>query len=188
MSVAGQQWQVQTPTGQCAKTGQPIKEGDPFYAVLFEEGELFRRADYSVESWQGPPEGCYCYFKTRMPVKEKKKKLYVDDELLIEFFLRLESDTEPVRVQFRFVLGLILMRKRLLRFERSATVDGQDSWTLTLMRDKSEHRLVNPDLSDEQIDVVSKQLGSILHGDTGAWTTEEPGTAAPVQPEPAEPA
>jgi hypothetical protein len=165
VSASGQTRQVQTPTGRCAISGRTIGEGEPFYAVLFEEGDSFRREDYSLESWTGPPQGSYCTFKTRMPVREKKKKLYVDDDVLIDFFLRLESDHDPVRVQFRFVLGLILMRKRLLRFDRGANHDGREIWQMTLIRDKSEHRLVNPELSDDQIDAVSRQLGAILQGD-----------------------
>lgn len=165
MSATGQTRQVQTATGRCAISGRPLGEGETFYAVLFEDGDSFRREDYSLESWSGPPQGSYCTFKTRMPVREKKKKLYVDDDVLIDFFLRLESDPDPVRLQFRFVLGLILMRKRLLRFDRSANHDGREVWFVTLMRDRSEHRLVNPELSDDQIDAVSRQLGAILQGD-----------------------
>ncbi len=183
--VIQQEWHVQTPTGRCAATQRPIAEGDPFYAVLFEQGDSFRRADYSVESWSGPPKGCYCYFKTQMPVKSaKRKKVFVDDELLIEFFRRLESDPDPARLQFRFVLGLILLRKRVFRFDGSSRENNQEVWNMTLMRDRSEHRLINPELTADQTVAVNQQLGAILHGDMGEWSVEGPagesaGTIAP---------
>ena len=167
--MAQQQWQVEPATGTCAATGRKLEEGEEFYTVLFEDGESFRRADYSLDAWTEPPEGSFCHFKTRVPVKEKRKKLLVDDELLINFFLRLEDELEPIRVQFRFVIALILMRKRLLRYENSTTEGGEEAWQMTLVRDKTPHRVVNPRLTDDQIEGVSQQLSAILHGDMGEW-------------------
>ncbi|GIW75246.1 MAG: hypothetical protein KatS3mg104_0309 [Phycisphaerae bacterium] len=40
----------------------------------------------------------------------EKKKPFVDDEVLCDLFDRLSETTEPTKRQFRFVLGLILMR------------------------------------------------------------------------------
>jgi hypothetical protein len=166
-----QEWEVQPAAGRCAITGRKLQEGEEFYSALFEDGETFRRVDYSPESWKGPPEGSYCHFKSRMPVKEKRKKLLVDNDILSSFFLRLADDAEPARVQFRFVLALILMRKRLLRYEGSKVEAGVEVWRMILMTDRSEHRVVNPRLTDEQIEGVSSQLSAILHGDMGEWAT-----------------
>ena len=170
--MAQQQWQIGHATGCCATTGRRFEEGEAFYTVLFEDGESFGRADYSVDVWKGPPEGAYCFFKTHVPVKEKRKKLLVDDELLINFFRRLELETEPVRIRFRFVLALILMRKRLLRYEESAVEEGEEVWRMTLVCDRSAHRVINPRLTDDQIDDVSQQLSAILHSDMGEWALE----------------
>ena len=164
-----QQWQVEAPTGRCTATGRTFEEDEEFYTVLFENGESFRRADYSVQAWQGPPPGAYCHFKTRLPVKEKRRRLLVADEVLTGFFRRLVGETEPARVQFRFVLALILMRKRLLRYEGSAVQDGVEVWRMTVKGETSSQPVVNPRLTTEQIEGVSKQLSAILHGDMGEW-------------------
>jgi len=170
-----QQWEVKRASGVCEISGRELQEGEAFYTVLFEDGETFRRADYAEDAWQGPPEGCFCFYKTRVPVKEKKKKLLVDAELLINFFQRLEDEKEPVRVQFRFVLALLLMRKRLLRYDGSAVADGVEVWEMTLMHNRTTHRVVNPRLTDDQIEDVSRQLGAILHSDMGDWTDDDAG-------------
>ena len=166
-----QQWEVKPAAGRCAVTGRCLEEGEEFYSVLFEDGEGFRRCDYSLDCWKGPPEGSYCHFKSRIPIKQKRKKLLVDNEILVNFFLRLGDETEPVRRQFRFVLALILMRKRLLRYEGTAAEGGLEVWRMVLTTDRSEHRVANPRLSDEQIEGVSSQLSAILHGDMGEWAT-----------------
>jgi len=166
-----QQWEVEPAAGRCAVTGRRLEEGEEFYSVLFEDGEGFRRCDYSLDSWNGPPEESYCHFKSRIPIKQKRKKLLVDNEILVNFFLRLGDETEPVRLHFRFVLALILMRKRLLRYEGSEVEGGVEVWRMVLTTDRSDHRVANPRLTDEQIEGVSSQLSAILHGDMGEWGT-----------------
>ena len=175
-----QEWQVQTPSGVCAISGRKLQEGEEFYTVLFEDGESFRRVDCSLAAWQGVPEGTFCHFKSRVPVREKRKKLLVDNEILINFFIRLAEETDPLKLRFRFVLALILMRKRLLRYEGSKVEGGAEVWRLVLPADHSEHQVVNPRLTDEQIEGVSGQLSAILHGDMGEWAAAA--TPADVPP------
>ena len=165
-----QQWQIESLTGRCAATGRVLAEGEEFYTVLLEDGESFRRVDYSLDAWQGPPQGAFSHFRTRVPVKEKRKRLLVDNEILAHFFLRLADQSEPLRLQFRFVLALILLRKRLLRYEETTIEDGREIWRMTLTLDKTTHQVVNPHLTDDQIEGVSSQLSAILHGDMGHWT------------------
>lgn len=175
-----QDWQLDAPKGRCAVTNRQLAEGEEFYSVLFEDDAVeggFRRVDFSLEAWQGVPEGAFCTFKTHVPVREKKRRLLVDNDVLINFFLRLADETEPLRIQFRFVLALILMRKRILRYDGCSRIDGAEVWEMTLLSDRSEHRVVNPELTEEQIEGVSGQLGSILHGDAGRWSeSDEEGT------------
>jgi len=175
-----EQWAVEPRSGCCAVTGRPIQEGEEFYTVLFEEGESFRRADFSLDAWTQPPENAFCHFKTRMPVKEKRRKLLVNDEILFNFFERLADEEEPIRVQFRFVLALILMRKRRLRYEGSKVEGGVEVWDMVHVGDHSEHRVVNPRLTDGEIEGVSKQLSAVLHEDMGEWAGSEMG----VEPDP----
>ncbi|MFQ5591270.1 MAG: hypothetical protein ACE5HE_08920 [Phycisphaerae bacterium] len=166
-----QQWELKPPHGCCSVTGRALREGEEFYTVLFEEQDSFRRADYSVEAWSGPPAEAYCHFKTRLPVKEKRKRTFVNDEMLVGFFERLADETEPVRIQFRFVIALMLMRKRLLRYVESKIEAGTEVWTMRLASDQSLHRVTNPQLSDDQIEGVSTQLSAILHEDMAQWRT-----------------
>jgi hypothetical protein len=174
-----QQWEVANTTGRCAATGRAFEEGEEFYTVLLEDGDSFKRVDYSLSGWSGPPDGAFCHFKSRVPVKEKQKKLLVDQEVLVGFFERLADETEPVRIQFRFVLALILMRKRLLRYDGSRMEDAVEVWTMTLTRDQSVHRVINPNLTDEQIEGVSTQLSAILHSDMGEWAGSDAETPGP---------
>jgi hypothetical protein len=165
------QWEIEPTTRRCAATGAELAEGQEFYAVLFDEEGRLRRADYCLDAWTGPPEGAFCHFRSRIPVKEKKERLLVDDDVLISFFVRLADAEEEGKLHFRFVLALILMRKRLLKYEETIHEQEREFWRMRLTRQPADgepapdvQRVLNPHLDDVQIEAVSKELGAILHG------------------------
>lgn len=164
------EYEIAHHTGQCHVTGRKLAEGEPFYAVLIEAGDGFERRDYSLDAWPAEPPPCFSYWRSRVPRREeKKKRLLVDNDVIINLFQRLETEEEPVRQHFRFVLALILMRKRLLKYEDTVRRDGQEFWRMRLGSEEAVHEVWNPRLNDEQIEAVSRQLGAILHGDAAAF-------------------
>ena len=173
MSRFGSQYRVSRSTGVCAATGEPIEPGSPCVAALCDDEEaVLSRVDYSIEAWEaGPrPEGIFSFWKTRMPEKGEKKKVFVDDQVLLDIFERLADDDREDRQAFRFVLGLILLRKRLFRHESQRTEEGGDR-VVWLLKPKGSPpdaplvELVNPGIGDEDILSLSEQLGDVLQGD-----------------------
>jgi len=173
-----QDWPISKFTGRCARSGRVLGEGEEFFSVIVPEGEELRRLDFSVAEWNGPPEGALGYFRARVPLKGKPKKPLVDEANLFEFFERLRDETDTARVRFRFVLALMLMRKRTLRFESSERTEQGEFWVLRAPRDNSTHRVANPDLTDDEAKQASEQLAVLLGTADGV---EEPSVmTAPV--------
>lgn len=159
-----QEFDVQRPSGRCAVSGRDIRPGESFFTALFETPQGFERRDYAPECWNGPPEAAFCAFRTRVAEKPARPRVWLDDESLIEFFRRLADRDEPVKQGFRFVLALMLMRKRVLKYEQTIREGDAETWQLRLMRDQSLHRVLNPRMSEEQIASVQEELRSILAG------------------------
>jgi len=87
-------------------------------------------------------------------------------ELLVNFFERLDGTEEPARISFRFVLALVLMRKKLLVYDRSDKgPDGTEVWTMHLKGDRQVHKVVNPQMDEDKIAEVSGKLSEILEGE-----------------------
>ena len=97
-----------------------------------------------------------------MPRPEQKKKLFVDDAVLCELFERLSDVAEPAKVNFRFVLGLILMRKRLVIYDNTVRDGEREIWKVRMKGKQEQLDLLNPKLDEEQTREVSTQLGEIL--------------------------
>jgi hypothetical protein len=103
------------------------------------------------------------HWQTVMPQAEQKKKVFVDDQVLCELFERLGTATEPAKLSFRFVLGLILMRKRMIVYESSRMEDEKEVWSVRFKGREDRLDLVNPRLDEQQVQDVSRQLGEILN-------------------------
>ena len=119
-----QKWDIQRTEGRCTGSERKLEPGEEFYAALIDKQSCFERADYSVEYWNEHHPEVYSFWKTTFPEANEKKRLFVDDSVLFNFFERLEKEEEPLKINFRFVLGLILVRKRMLKYEQTRR-DGE---------------------------------------------------------------
>src|SRR5262245_26427783 len=97
-------YQIQSSTRRCTLTGRELKPGERYYSVLLDQGTTFARKDYSQEAWQGPPEGAFSFWQSRVSSSKAPRRPPIDDELLAECFNRLDGELDPGRLSFRFVL------------------------------------------------------------------------------------
>ena len=157
-------YDVARPLGKCHVTGETIPAGDKFMAALRETPTGFERVDVSMPAWPTfERTDVVAFWQATMPAQEQKKKLFVDDEVLCDLFERLKDTTEPPKLNFRFVLGLILMRKKMLIYDTSRTEDGRDIWEMHFKGREDKLDLLDPQLDESQMQEVSQQLGQILN-------------------------
>ena len=161
-------WEINKPLGQCYGSGRKIEHGEEYFGALVVAEEGLQRRDFCADYWESEKPDVFCYWKTKLPEPGHRKQLFVDDQMLMAFFERLARETDQEKVNFRFVLTLILMRKRLLKYDESRTEDGKEIWRLRIPGDRSAEgraEVVNPHLDEEQIEQLSSQIGEILHTD-----------------------
>jgi hypothetical protein len=157
-------YDVARPLGVCAVTAQPIAADEKFMAALRETPQGFERIDVSMPAWGDfDRKDVVAFWQTTMPRHEQKKKLFVDDEVLCQLFERLAELAEPAKLNFRFVLGLILMRKRMLIYETTRHEGERELWTVRFKGREDRLDLLNPRLTEEQVGEVSQLLGEILN-------------------------
>lgn len=158
-------WDIDKPLGQCCEKGEQIQPGQEYYAALVETGDGLKRRDFCIECWQGQKPDVYCYWKSKLAHPDQKKHIFIDDEMLMAFFERLACETDPERINFRFVLTLVLMRKRRLKYDSTEHRHGSKIWHLRVTGTKDTVEVVNPHLDEEQIEQLSSQMGEILQTD-----------------------
>lgn len=200
-------YDIERPSGVCAATGRELTPGEKYIAMLVEldDAELalqraasesgkadakalaaaalgLKRLDVCLDAWreQGRPERLFSFWKTTVPEPNQKKRMFVDDAVLMNLFTRLENTQDSQRLAFRFVLGLILIRKKFLRYDGTQRREQEgvkiEHWLVTPKLDLSKGPLgkwnddasmtmLNPQLDDPQIQQVTEQLGEILEGE-----------------------
>ena len=171
-SVDGK-YQVARSTGRCEATGEVLEPGSPCVAALCDEPEQggFRRLDYSVDAWEGGarPTGLFSFWRTNVPEPHTRKRLLVDDEVLLDLLDRLADAEAPRKLAFRFVITLVLLRKRLLKFDRREEAPEGVRWHLSRRgaagSSEATWVVADPGLGDDDIVDLHEQLGEVLQGD-----------------------
>ena len=160
------EYQIQPHTRRCAVTGRELQPGERFYTALLEEGNLLLRKDYSHEAWKGPPAGAFGFWSGRVPPAEAGRRPQIDDDLLATCFHRLEGETEPSRVSFRYVVALLLMRRKWFKFEEARTEAGREILRLRCARTREVHEVINPGLTEDELGAVQEEVFKVLGWDT----------------------
>jgi hypothetical protein len=151
-------YQIQPSTRRCCATGREMQPGERCYSVLLDEGGKLVRKDYSPEAWQGPPADAFSFWAGRVAAPQGRRRPAFDDEVLLDCFGRLEGQTEPGRINLRYVVALLLMRRRRFQFEEARPEGGGEVLTLRCTRTGTRHRVVNPGLTEEEMAAVQEDV------------------------------
>ena len=150
---------VQAPTRLCAATGKAFRPGEKYHGVLAVENGKFIRRDFGLDGWNGPPPGTFSHWTGRVPANgDAARRPPVDDEMLVECFQRLDGAEEPAKVHFRYVVALLLMRRKRFKFEDTSgnTLALRDS------RTGDRFSVIDPGLSEEQMATVQDEVFQVL--------------------------
>jgi len=156
-------WNIAKSQRTCA-CGRELAENESYFAALYEEGEGFVRRDFCQACWEKARAegGHFSFWRATVPPKEQKRRLFADDEVLLDFFTRLEHAEEEQRRHFYYLLALILMRKKILKFEDIERGGERELLCLRLPREDRLFRVADPKLTEEQIEAVKEQLSQVL--------------------------
>jgi hypothetical protein len=109
-----------------------------------------------------------CFWRTTAPAPDERRRLLVDDDTLVELFDRLDGDERAQRRAYRWLVCLILLRKRLLRQVRVER-EGEDEWWLVQKRGAEEGappiRVPNPRIKDEDLQELAEHLGEVMQSE-----------------------
>jgi len=152
--------------GKCHVCGKEIAAGEKLMAAVRDTPAMLERLDICIGCWEGfDRAGLLGFWRTAAPSAATKKHIFIDDDVLCDLFERLADASDPAKLNFRFVLGLILMRKRRIVYESSRVEGEREFWSMRFRGREEKLDLLNPRLSEQQVAEVSTQLGEILSAD-----------------------
>lgn len=153
-------FEVQRCTRRCAATNREFAPGESFHSVLVAEGADVLRRDYCAEAWTGPPEKCIGWWKSRLPVETATKPRLAPNEVLLELFDRWADELD--KQDARYVLALLLIRRRVMRLE-----DCEESTSNVLQlycpRTETTYQVAAVDPAAERIAEIQQELADLLY-------------------------
>jgi len=156
-------FEVRSCSRCCAETGKSLQPGEVYFSVLeVQESETIRR-DYCAEAWQRPSKENLGWWRSRVPVKDEKPRLAPTDVMLNLFIALAEK---PADSQFRYLLGLLLIRRRVLKREDSSRNDSdQEVLTLFAARRDERYELIVDEPNQKQAEQIQQRMIDLLYGD-----------------------
>src|SRR5262245_44953245 len=154
-------YEIQRCTRRCATTDRELQPGETFYSTLTAEGAQVVRHDYSSEAWQGPPEGTLGWWKSQMPSRDARKLHWAPNDVMLELLESLES--QPDKQDMRYVLALLLIRRRVVRLEETERDESNlEVSVLYCPRRETTYRVITVIPNDERTAEIQEELSRLL--------------------------
>jgi hypothetical protein len=151
----------------CAATSRALNSGEVYFSVLKASAHDFVRHDYCVEAWAGPPEECVGWWRSRVPTKDDHQLRLAPTDVMLNLFEALED--RPAEIEFRYLLGLLLLRRRVLRREDSCRDEQlREVLQLHCQSRGKDYDLVVAEPIPERAVQLQQQMLNLLYGDGGS--------------------
>jgi len=157
-------FEVKKCTRRCAKTDRELHPGESFYSVLVPEGAEVRRVDYCLEAWESPPENAIGFWRSQMPDPNARKVDWAPSDVILHYFQKLAD--QPQQADTRYVLSLLMIRRRLLRLEETEVEEGREVLVLFCPKDENEYRVPVTTPAKDRMDGIQQELSELLFAST----------------------
>ncbi len=158
-------WTMPRRTEACCACQRPFDPGEEFCAYLYETSAGYERHDYCLNCGVPITPVPIGSWRTRRPMPRSSSVPTFDREAVYRFFERLEGSDEPQRIQFRFLLALLLWRKKVIKLERTMTLNDTEIWEFRTPSTGTTHRVQRPELDEDRLEELSNQIAGLLTGE-----------------------
>ena len=157
-------FEVHPHTRRCHATGRPLAPGELYFSLLSVEGRQTVRRDYSAEGWKGPPSDAIGWWKARLPKQSPGRPTFAPNEVLLNLFDELAENDEEIA--FRYVVGLLLIRRRVLRLEGTKVDDaGREAMQISIPSRGDRDEFLVVDLTEEEMEQLQRRAAELLYAD-----------------------
>lgn len=160
-------WRIARRSRTCAQSGAAIHPGEAFFSALVETDDDFNRLDFSLAAWPEVDKGgFFSYWKNKASADAGgDKRQPIDYDRLIAFFDSLEGAADPGKRLFRYVLALVLVRRRALRLDDMTKIGEEDTLVVHDRRGDRTLTISAPQATREQLAMVQDKLNRLFDCD-----------------------
>lgn len=158
-------WNMPRRSDQCAACAKTFDPGQPLTAYLFETDAGYLRQDYCQTCHPPAEPQPLGSWQTRRPEPATRRAISFDTASIYAFFQQLEDADTTRAEQLRFLLALLLWRKKALSLERTASTADAEVWEFAAPKSDIVHRVRRPVLSEDELEQLSGQIEQLMSGE-----------------------
>lgn len=157
-------WLIHRREPRCARCATAFEEGTAFFSLLFLDGDRLRREDRCQGCFEEPRSGPDLLFWRTRHVSDRRARFAVDFEAIEELFLSLEGRSEGRLPELRYLLSLLLLRKKRLKL--AGVRRGPEGETLCVRRPRRQEEFLVPvfELDSERAVSLKAELARVFEG------------------------
>lgn len=153
----------------CAATGRVFEPGDQQVAALVEQpgSETLERLMYSAEAWDDgarpqSPATLFGYWRRVAGEDKKQADPIMSPDELFDLFEQLGESDQARQISFRYLLTLLLMRKRRLIYE--GAVPGEEGRFRVKARPGGQmYEVTDPQMDESAVVEATEELGRVMN-------------------------
>jgi hypothetical protein len=153
-------YEVQRSAKRCSATGREFAPGEEFYSALIAQGADLTRCDYACDAWQGPPPGTIGWWKSQVPDRGAVRAYWAPNDILLRFFDELAE--QPEKQDMRYVLALLLVRRRVMRMEEEKHDQGSAVLSLYCPRRDATYEVPAVEPEPARVEEIQQVLAKLL--------------------------
>lgn len=174
-------WKIRSRSRECFHTQRPFEDGDPFFTAIFPDPETdgYLRRDYSAAAWEELHDGFeippFSYWRAifKIPPPPVEKPQVIEKHSAESTLRRLIDEDLPTTIHARYILALMLERKRTLIQVDVKEVGGSRLLIYEHKATGDAFIIVDPRLKLDEIQKIQEEVADLL-GSTPPPTPEEP--------------
>jgi hypothetical protein len=158
------EWEIKARSRHCARTQETFEDGATIFTLLFRERAGFRREDISEKAWQLIKDSVepFSFCKSKYQAAPPPAPEVMPKESVEELLRRLVTEDSPEHLNARYVLAILLERKRILK--QVDVRETADDKILVYEHVKTGEAFIiqDPRLRLDQLDAVQEEIYALL--------------------------
>jgi hypothetical protein len=167
MTGGGDAYKLARRAGACSACAATLAPGARTSSALYRapaQGEAaFERRDFCASCFDDPAKRGepFSWWTAVVPTPQEKKAVF-DTGMAKEFLLRLLKEDAPERASLRYLLALLLMRKKAVKVSDQFVKDGVERMVISIPPDETAFEVACLELDEAETTKLREELGRLF--------------------------
>ncbi|MDA1273725.1 MAG: hypothetical protein O2960_06695 [Verrucomicrobia bacterium] len=162
-------WNIQSRADICESCSKSFADKEVFHTLLFDRKDCYTRSDICADCWskqfgQGATDrkGFVSCWQSVYSFPPEAPPEAIQKESAESLLRKLIAQANPSHEGARFILAVMLERKRLLKVKAQLTEEGRRTFVYEHAKTGDLFHIIDPNLQLSQLEAVQRDVASLL--------------------------